>query len=239
MDLCDVEGVNQFVDWYADTHNGRLDVLIINNAGTHRHVLTCRKVPVFAVDGTEIHWRTNYLGTFHLTHRFLPLLRNTADQFGEARVVNVSSHLHDRARNDWLFNDTSKYDSWTAYGRSKLALIHLRFELHRRYFQEHVHSYVLHPGSAWTNLTHSDFEHDPRLKRIEKLTRILERLVLLHPHHGAQTTIMCATKNQLGGGRYFFRCAKAEPAKAAQDAAISKRLWDESEKWQQSITHTQ
>ncbi len=93
LDLCRADSVAQFADWYAGTHEARLDALI-NNAGVHLDLLSQWKEPQLSADGFEIHWRTNYLGTSHLTHLLLPLLRATARKAGEARVVNVVSMLH-------------------------------------------------------------------------------------------------------------------------------------------------
>ena len=55
-------------------------------------------------DGIEVHWRTNYLGAFHLTWALLPLLQQAGLESGDARVVNVSSGLHDRVGNAALFD---------------------------------------------------------------------------------------------------------------------------------------
>ena len=45
--------------------------------------------------------------------------------------VNVVSKLHDRGRNEWLFAPVTPYDSWAAYGTSKLALVHEAAEVQR------------------------------------------------------------------------------------------------------------
>jgi hypothetical protein len=48
-------------------------------------------------------------------------------------VVEVDSKLHARGRNEGLDGHLSPYDSRSAYGTSKLALIHEARELERRY----------------------------------------------------------------------------------------------------------
>ena len=40
-----------------------------------KNILNPRVRPPLSEDGFEIHWRTNYLGTFHLTSLLLPLLK--------------------------------------------------------------------------------------------------------------------------------------------------------------------
>ena len=132
LDLADARSVEDFAAWYRERSGGRLDVLI-NNAGILRDVLWRWRKPRLSADGFEIHWRTNYLGTFHLTRLLLPMLRESGRRSSDARVINVSSHQHDKGSNDRLFRCSGRLDSWTAYGQSKLALIHHSFELQRRY----------------------------------------------------------------------------------------------------------
>ena len=144
LDLCDADSVKGFAKWYENNHGGRLHVLI-NNAGIHKNILSPRKKPPPSRDGFEIHWRTNYLGTFHLTSLLLPLLKRTGLECGDARVINVSSRLHDRVKNDHLFNGIERYHSWDAYGLSKLALVHFSFEIQRRFAERYrLQSAALH-----------------------------------------------------------------------------------------------
>ena len=82
LDLCDADSVVRFVQWYLDTQGDVLDVLV-NNAGVHLDLMSEWKEPQLTEDGFEIHWRTNYLGTMHLTHLLLPALRKAAERSGE------------------------------------------------------------------------------------------------------------------------------------------------------------
>ncbi len=97
LDLCDPHSIDSFVTWFRETHGNSLQVLV-NNAGVHKNIFTPTTQPPLTRDGLEIHWRTNYLGTFHLTHALLPLLQQGGLESGDARVVNVVSHLHDRGK---------------------------------------------------------------------------------------------------------------------------------------------
>ena len=235
LDLADAESVAEFVAWYRQMSGDRLDVLI-NNAAIFRDVLWRWRGHRLAADGLEIHWRTNYLGTFHLTRLLLPLLLETGRRTGDARVINVSSHQHDKGTNDLLFKPPDRLDSWTAYGRSKLALIHHAIELHRRYAVDaNLRSAALHPGSAYSNMTFGWHDEPGWLRGIRRLTAPLGPLILLTPAQAAQTTIHCATNPSLEGGHYHERCAKAEPIPDAGDEAASRRLWEESNRWFRSL----
>jgi NAD(P)-dependent dehydrogenase (short-subunit alcohol dehydrogenase family) len=229
LDLSLPDSVARFGDWYAEGHN-TLDALV-NNAGVHMDLLSQWKEPQPAADGVEIHWRTNYLGTAHLTHKLLPLLRRTAAASGGARIVHVSSMLHQRGRNALLFAPQPRYNSWTAYGLSKLALIHHSFELQRRYAAEGVQAYCLHPGSVYTNIADKGLAGNPRIESMRKALAPIERLFLLTAEEGVQTHLYCATHPGAEGGRYYVKCREARPSTDALDTAVSARLWRETEAW--------
>ena len=220
LELSDRDSVRRFAAWFRDSH-GRLDVLV-NNAGIHLDLRSHWHEP-HLVDGHEIHWRTNYLGTMQLTHELLGLLTATEG----ARVVNVVSKLHERGRNDFLFAPVSPYDSWVAYGTSKLALIHAATELTRR---GAVAAYSLHPGSVYTHIADRGLAGHRILSAARALAAPLERRVLLSPEQGAQTSVHCATAAELAPG-YYRNCRPAEPSADAQDGAAAARLWDQTAEW--------
>lgn len=235
LDLCDVDSVNSLTMWYRKNYNDQLHVLV-NNAGIHENILNPRKKPPMTKDGFEIHWRTNFLGTFHLTSSLLPILKQTGLESGDARVINVTSHLHDRVKNKSMFNDDADYHSWDAYGLSKLALIHFTFEIQRRFAKKYnLQSAAVHPGSVMTNLT--------RIKEFEgKIGYLLNQIctslasfVLLRPVFGAQTSVMCASKYPLQGGNYYKRCEIAESSDETRDQKVSKLLWDNSDAWVKAL----
>jgi NAD(P)-dependent dehydrogenase (short-subunit alcohol dehydrogenase family) len=238
LDLSDAGSVRDFAEWVlrdADSEGRapRLDVLI-NNAGIHLDLMSDWREPRLSADGFETQWRTNYLGAFQLTHALLPLLRETASTHGEARVVNVVSQLHTKARNADLFvphQPYKDYNSWVAYGASKLAMVHMAFELERRFGPEGLHGYALHPGAVSTNVASAGLAGHATLERIRAGLAPLERSFLLTPNEGAQTSVHCATAQGLAGGRYFVSCAPSEASPEANDAAARVRLWNETEAW--------
>ena len=229
LDLCDVDSVNGFATWYGRNHGGRLHVLI-NNAGIHRNILNPRKKPPPSQDGFEVHWRTNYLGAFHLTSVLLPLLKRSGLECGDARVINVSSHLHDRVKNEGLFSAPERYHSGDAYGLAKLALIHFSFEIQRRFADRYnLRSAALHPGSVDTNLTRTAVPGGRTGGVFHRVGCVLASLVPLRLEHGAQTTVMCASKHALQGGEYYDRCGIAEPSAESRNEAASKLAWERSD----------
>ncbi len=235
LDLCDAGSVNSFALWYRKNYGDRLHVLI-NNAGILRNVLNPRKKPPLTKDGFEIHWRTNFLGTYHLTSLLLPALKQSGLESGDARIINLTSHLHDRAENKNMFNDDKgSYHTWDAYGLSKLALIHFTSEIQRRFAGKYnLQSAAVHPGSVLTNLTQVKFEG--RIGRLaNRISSALGSLMLLHPEHGAQTSVMCASKYPLQGGRYYECCKTAESSDETKDQDAAKLLWDNSAAWVKTL----
>ncbi len=231
LDLSEQDSVEAFVRWVQDQHGDRLDVLV-NNAGVHLDLLSQWKEPPLSEDGHEVHWRTNYLGTMHLTHRLLPLLQETGKQHGDARVVNVVSHLHVKGVNEGLFRPLEPYNSWVAYGTSKLALVHAANEIQKMHAaSSRLQGYSLHPGSVFTNVAAKGLAGNPLIETVRNSLASVEAFFLMSPEEGAQTSIVCATKPGLTGGRYFEGCQEKPPSAAAQDQEVAAKLWEETQSW--------
>ncbi|MEU0540018.1 oxidoreductase [Nocardia sp. NPDC005978] len=136
LDLADLNSVRAFADSVEHA-----DVLI-NNAGV-------MAVPRGrTADGFETHFGTNFLGHFALTGLLL-------DRISE-RVVNVSSHTHYIGRIDledphW---ERRAYSRFGAYAQTKLALLHLTYELQRRFDSAGSPKLAVaaHPGYAATEI---------------------------------------------------------------------------------------
>ncbi len=234
LDLCQTASVDRFVAWYRQTQGERLDVLI-NNAGIHLDLRSQWKEPRLSNDGHEIQWRTNYLGTMQLTQRLLPLLAQTGQQFGDARVVNVVSMLHSKGRNSTLFAPLTPYNSWWAYGNSKLALVHATGEIQRRYADANVQAYCLHPGAVRTNIADKGLAGSRLIAAVRKVLAPVEAFFMLTPEEGAQTQIHCATAPALAGGLYFRDCKPAKTSDEVADTQVSERLWEATQGWVEQL----
>lgn len=146
-------------------------------------------------------------------------------------MVNVVSKLHTRGRNDWLDGTVTPYDSWDAYGTSKLALVHEAVEIERRYGAAGLHGYSVHPGAVFTKVADRGLETAPLLARARTLLAPLERRVLATPEQGARTTVFCALSPEASPGGYHRRSTPADPSPEAADRDAASALWDRTTAW--------
>ena len=154
----------------------------------------------------------------------LPRLKASAP----ARIINVSSAAHRRARID--FDDLQnrrRYRGFLVYSQSKLANIYFTRALARRLEGTEVTVNALHPG-----FVRSRFGRNNRGKGLgPRLFNLLSALLAIDPEKGAATSVYLATADDLSArnGAYFANCAEAVPGRQALDEESAERLWRLSE----------
>lgn len=188
---------------------------LINNAGLVARGLT--------KDGFEMTFGTNHIGPYLFTR----LLLDRVKQAGTARIVNVSSASHYRAKAiDW---DAQRAPTRTVtglreYEASKLANVLFTKELARRLEGTGVTTYAVHPGVVATDVW----------RRIPWPLRALVKRFMITPEEGARSTIVAATSPELAThtGRYYSVGGREKrPSRVAADAELARRLWDKSAEW--------
>ena len=218
LDLADLASVRAFAaDWAGD-----LDILV-NNAG----VMAVPKART--VDGFEMQFGTNHLGHFALTNLLLPSITD--------RVVTVSSVAHRMGRIDLddLNWERRRYQTWGAYGQSKLANLLFTLELERRLVAagSPVRAVAAHPGYAATNLQ----SHSGNPITTAMMT-VANAVMAQSDAQGALPTLYAATEDVPGAsyvGPDGFQETRGHPrlvsrSTAANDADMAARLWTESER---------
>ena len=191
----------------------RLDVLV-NNAGA---LFSRRQL---SVDGLEMTLALNHLAYFLLTN----LLITPLQAGGSARIVNVSSEAHRRARLDFAeLQGQHRYSGWRAYARSKLANILFTYELARRLEGTGIVANVLHPGFVATNFGRND------RGLMAAFFRILQ-LAAISPEEGAETIIYLASAPEIKGvtGEYFVKQRAVRSSQVSYDRTAAERLWQVS-----------
>lgn len=174
-------------------------------------------------DGFELMFGTNHLGPYLLTR----LLLDRIKQAGQARIVNVASASHYRAKGiDWdaLKQPTRSATGMAEYGVSKLCNVLFAKELARRLAGTGVTTYALHPGVVATDVW----------RRVPAPLRWLIKKFMITPEQGAEASLRCATDPALAGqtGRYYdVGGTEREPSRLADDAELASTLWTRSAEW--------
>ena len=216
-DLSSQADVRRLAAEVLDRHDS-LDVLV-NNAG----VLRMRRT--LTVDGLELTFALNHLAYFLLTRLLLDRLRESAP----ARIVNVSSSAHARARLDFEdLQNTLRFRGIGVYGQSKLANVLFTYELARRLEGSGVTANCLHPGFVATRFGGGN---PGVLGRAMWLGTRLVRPFALSPARGARTSIYLATSPEVEhvSGRYFVNGKATESSPASYHEESARRLWEASD----------
>ena len=218
LDLASLKSVRKFAE-DINKNEQSLHVLI-NNAGiAYPPELTKTE------DGFELTMGVNYLGHFLLTNLLLNLLKKSAP----SRIVIVASSVHEMLTKEFKFDNMHSekfFDSWDAYGQSKLACVLFTRELAKRLDGSSVTINALHPGIIVTELL-TNFMMNQFFMFFVTLSVYLFGKTA---EQGAQTTIYLAVSKEVKdiSGLYFFDCKPKVPSKFAQDDGVAKKLWEVS-----------
>jgi NAD(P)-dependent dehydrogenase (short-subunit alcohol dehydrogenase family) len=183
--------------------------LLVNNAG----VMTTTKT--LSADGIELDLAVNHVAPFLLTWHLLPVLRRT----GGARVVNVNSQNHEKARlTPADLSAEAPFRAMQTYGKSKLANMAVTVEFAARVPPAEATINAVHPGVVATHLVRGG---------LMGLAWSLMKPIQLSPERGAQTPLWAATAAELAGvsGHYYKKCAPAAMSPQAQEQGVREMVW--------------
>ena len=174
-------------------------------------------------DGFELAFGTNHLGHYLFTRLLLDRLKEA----GEARIVNVSSKSHYRAKDiDWTATKqpTRSITGLHEYEVSKLANVLFTKELARKLEGTKITTYAVHPGVVATDVW----------RRVPPPFRWLMKRFMITPEKGAEASLRCATDPSLAKetGKYYDVGGKeVRPSKVSEDTELAKTLWQKSAEW--------
>ncbi len=140
LDLADLSNVRAVTDQLTADRQP-LD-LIIANAGIMATPFSRTR------DGFELQFGTNHLGHFVLVNRLAPLL----EPGGRAVMLSSAAHRFADVNIEDPSFDTTPYDAWVAYGRSKTANALFAVAFDQRHRQRGVRATAVHPGLIATEL---------------------------------------------------------------------------------------
>jgi NAD(P)-dependent dehydrogenase (short-subunit alcohol dehydrogenase family) len=211
LDLADLASVGQAARTVAGL-DAPIDVLVANAGLAGQRGATAQ--------GFELAFGTNHLGHFLFVTSVLDRLRAAAP----SRIVVVSSDSHYQAKGipfDELRQPTRSMTGLPEYAVSKLANVLFAQELARR-LPDDVWVGALHPGviasDVWRRVP---WPVRPVMKRFMKTTE-----------QGAQTSLLCATAEEVLAHRgAFWSEGKLKDPSAVATPELAAELWDRSEAW--------
>lgn len=212
--VCDFENLEQVakVSKLIGKAYRDLDVLI-NNAGIweSKH----RKDG----HGWEMTWVVNYFAPFVLTYNLFPLMRQTARDTKNMRIINVASDAHKYGQINFPLALT--FHAFKTYGSTKLANILNASYLAGLVREDGIYVNSLHPGVVATGLW----------KKLPTLLANIAKRFMRTPEKGAETAIFLATTpNMRLSGQYLHDMKIAKPTELAQNADLQKQLFGETKK---------
>ncbi|KAH8596154.1 hypothetical protein B0O99DRAFT_621155 [Bisporella sp. PMI_857] len=210
--------------------------ILINNAG-----IMATPTLTLTPEGNELQFQTNHLAHFLLFQLLKPALLASSTPALHSRVVNVSSSGH----RVFVFNDNpdyafqhTPYESWTAYGQSKLANIYMTNYIDRVYSTQGLRATSVHPGGIISGLMK---DMDPQLVAGFMADEAKMRSLKSWGQGAATTTIAAVGKEwEDRGGKYLVDCEETvmERGIAGEKEGFVSQTYDEDKEarlWKDSL----
>ncbi|KAF9871347.1 hypothetical protein CkaCkLH20_11268 [Colletotrichum karsti] len=208
------------------------------------HILICNAgmmdpMPGKTHDGFEVHFGTNHLSHFLLFNLLKPALQSAASPDFASRVIIVSSVAHRFFNFNLEDVEKETFNGMIAYGGSKLCNSWTANEIERRFGQDGIHAWSVHPGSVSTELA----RNLPEDERNVQQTNPIMRKITKTSEQGASTVVWGATASALEGkgGGYLEDAQISEewdPAAGQFSNGYSSQCLDASkaeEMWRRSL----
>ena len=215
LDLCSLASVAEAAATFKSRHKALH--LLINNAAVMGTAFATTP------DGFEEQMAATHFGHFALTGHLIELLRASAP----ARVVTVSSMMHEYSGELDLENINAQRSAWSIYCNAKLANLLFTLELTKRLVGTGVLAVAAHPGYTATNL---QYGAGPAV-----LMAVLNGLMAQDVTVGAQPLLYAALGEDIDSGDYCGPAGmmsgpatKCKRAKLAEDEAAAAKLWAKS-----------
>jgi NAD(P)-dependent dehydrogenase (short-subunit alcohol dehydrogenase family) len=210
-DLSDFKEIQKFATEFKAQYS-RLDVLV-NNAGAVFKEYDTNP------DRIEMTMALNFFGIYLLTGLLLDIMQASAP----SRIINVSSMLHQLAKNNFSgYNEELSFKPLNSYGLSKLALLHFTYELSRKLEGSGVSANAMHPGWVKSNFGSGFYTG------FYGFINTIFKPVQSTPEQGASTIIFLASSADVEKetGKYFIKKKAVKSSNASYDKNVSAQLWE-------------
>ena len=151
-------------------------------------------------------------------------MQQTADRYGEARIINISSIMHKAPINwDDLNCSDTKYKSTVAYYQSKHMLTSFTYHLSRKLIKTGITVNCIHPGFVKTALAQSDYPFPMNV-----IVPIVGFFIRESPEQAADTPVWLASSNEAKGinGEYVHHRTIKKSWPPTRDEDAQTRLFN-------------
>jgi len=216
LQLCDLSILSS-VRNVAEILKSRYEKInvLINNAGVYK------RNRVVTVDGYEEMFATNHLGPFLLTNLLLESLQAAVQADGWAQVLTITAPSTVQLNFDDLQGEKN-FNSWNAFGATKMANLLFTMELARRLENTGITVNAIHPGLVRSGIMKESFAP----------LRLFTWLASRPPQKATADILHVATSPGLekGTGKFFHRGKEIQVPAYANDREAQQTLWEISEK---------
>lgn len=223
LDLASFKSVRAFADKFNEKEEHLH--LLVNNAGVNM----CAEEK--SADKFERHFAVNYLGTVLLTELLLDKLKASAP----SRIINTAAAAANLGEIDFEnINLNGKYQPGRAFSQSKFAVLLYSLYLAEKLKDAQVTVNALNPGVVNSNAHRNMPFKTSSFIRISFSPFIW--FMMKNCEDGAQTTLFCATAEEMEGvtGKYYKDCQETTIPEQAQDKELQKKLYEATLKWIQT-----
>jgi NAD(P)-dependent dehydrogenase (short-subunit alcohol dehydrogenase family) len=151
-------------------------------------------------------------------------MKQTASDYGEVRVINITSIMHKSPVNwDDLNYKNTTYHSNTAYYQSKHLLTSFTYCLSRELNKTGITVNCIHPGFVKTALAQSDYPFPMNV-----IVPIVGFFIGESPERAAETPVWLAMSNEAKGinGEYIHHRKMKKSWPPTRDENAQKRLYN-------------
>ncbi len=213
-DLSDLEQVRAISGQIANDFP-RIN-LFIANAG----IMNRQKI--YNQQGIEQDLAVNFLSNYILTVNLYQSLAAAAP--ARAIYTNSIAHKWCRPKFDDLNWQTDRFQTLTAYCRSKLLQMLMMKYFARKIPQNPIKFYAIHPGNAWTNIF-------VKYDKASSILRMLMRLALRSPHSAAKAIFrLTDDKFDYPTGSYFSVFRPSKPSKFVENPGLQQKAIEIAQK---------
>ncbi|XP_041980963.1 retinol dehydrogenase 14-like [Aricia agestis] len=175
-------------------------------------------------DNLHVMMQINYLGNFLLSFLLFPLLKASAP----SRIISVSSISLLLGHIDFEhMNDVGRFSSFGHYANSKLADVLFTVEMNKRIGGSDVSVFSLDPG-----LIKTDFLRNYKETPFRRFMSWGLFLVGQPTNRVATAYVWLASDPKVvnSSGKHFLYCKEFYSSWFAEDAQLTRRLWEESKR---------